>query len=337
MCGPEPATSPPHSLGQTVLTRRSALIASGIVGGAVLLGREALFPDSTAAAATTYIRPCGYAPISDTWQGHRNRGSAEPGTDYAVPRGTPVWAATSGVIVDRKDTPSTATGRYLALRADDGNYLRYLHLDASTVRVGTRVEQGALIAYSGASGFDSETGYGAHVHVSLWIGGSPNQLGFKNTVDFENYVIDANPNQPSNLEDPVPTHQSTTYAWNTVIPANSWIPVRVGANENYVAVLSPGRRETGDVVVNLRASGVASALQLRVVAETLNSAGAVQQALPQPTVEVPKTLSSEGITHAQYAMPYTLTGPVRMYVHVRSVGGTAKIEEVTIKKNYWPS
>lgn len=337
MCGPEPASSPPNALTHTVLSRRSALIASGVVGGAVMLGWEAVASRTTAAAATTYLRPCGYAPISDTWQGHRNRGSAEPGTDYAVPRGTPVWAATSGVIVDRKDTPSTATGRYLALRADDGNYLRYLHLDASTVRVGTRVERGTLIAYSGASGFDSDTGYGAHVHVSLWIGGSPNQLGFKNTVDFENHVIDANPSQPSNSEDPVPTHQSTTYAWNTVIPANSWIPARVGANENYVAVLSPGRRETGEVVVNLRASGVTSALQIRLVAETLTSAGTVAQAIPQPTAEIPRTTSSDGITHAQYVMPYALTGPARMYVHVRSVGGTARIEEVTIKKNYWPS
>ncbi|WP_146115434.1 M23 family metallopeptidase [Microbacterium sp. MYb62] len=284
-----------------------------------------------------YVRPCGYAPISDTWQGHRNRNSAEPGTDYSVPRGMPVWAATSGIIVDRKDTPSTATGRYLALRADDGNYIRYLHLDASTVQVGTRVVQGALIAYSGASGFDSETGYGAHVHVSLWIGGSPTQLGFKNTVDFENYVIDTTPTQPANPEDPVPTHQSTTHAWNTVIPANSWIPVRVGANENYLAVLGAGRRETGEAVVNLRASGVASALQIRVVAETLNSAGAVVQTLAQPAVEIPKTVSSDGITLAQYVMPYALVGPVRMYAHVRSIGGTARIEEVTVKKNYWPS
>lgn len=337
MCGSESTATPSNSQTRLLVSRRSALIASGVVGGAAILGWDALSPRDTAAAAGTYLRPCGYARISDTWQGHRNRNSGEPGTDYSVPRGMPVWAATSGIIVDRKDTTSTATGRYLALRADDGNYIRYLHLDASTVRVGTRVAQGTLIAYSGASGFDSETGYGAHVHVSLWIGGSPTQLGFKNTVDFENYVIDTNPTQPGNPEDPVPIHQSTTYAWNSVIPANSWIPVRVGANENYLAVLAAGRRETGEAVVNLRTSGVVSALQLRVVAETLNSAGGVEQALPQPIVEVPKTVSSDGITHAQYVMPYALVGPVRLYAHVRSVGGTARIEEVTVKKNYWPS
>lgn len=337
MCGAEQAEAPPNSLTVPTLSRRSALIASGVAGGAAMFGLSVFSPGERAAAAGTYIRPCGYAPISDSWQGHRNRNSSEPGTDYSVPRGMPVMAVTSGLIVDRKDTTSTATGRYLALRADDGNYIRYLHLDSSVVRVGTRVEQGTIIAYSGASGFDSETGYGAHVHVSLWIGGSPTQLGFRNTVDFENYVIDNSPAQPAAPEDPVPTHQSTTYAWNTVIPTNSWIPVRVGATELYLAVLAAGRRETGDVVVNLRASGVASALQLRVVTEALNSAGAVAQSFVQPTVEIPKTVSSDGITHAQYVMPYSLVGPVRLYAHVRSVGGSARIEEVTVKKNYWPA
>ena len=337
MCGSEPTVESSSPPAPPLLSRRSALIASGVAGGAAMFGLNVVAPGERAAAAGTYIRPCGYAPISDSWQGHRNRNSAEPGTDYSVPRGMPVMAVTNGLIVDRKDTTSTATGRYLALRGDDGNYIRYLHLDSSVVRVGTRVTQGTVIAYSGASGFDSETGYGAHVHVSLWIGGSPNQLGFRNTVDFENYVIDNSPSQPPASEDPVPTHQSTTYAWNTVIPANSWMPVRVGATEFYLAVLAAGRRETGDVVVNLRASGVASALQLRVVAEALNSAGAVAQSFVQPTVEIPKTVSSDGITHAQYVMPYTLVGPVRLYAHVRSVGGTAKIEEVTVKKNYWPA
>ncbi|KJL22124.1 Murein DD-endopeptidase MepM [Microbacterium oxydans] len=181
------------------MTRRSLLVASGLTMGLAAFGLGAFARPGVAVAAGTYLRPCGNVPISDSWQGHKNRipPSGEPGTDYSVGRGTPVLAATDGVIVDRKDTTSTATGRYLALRASDGNYIRYLHLDSSAVSVGTSVTRGQVIAYSGASGFGSDNGYGAHVHVSLWIGGTPNQLGYPNTVDFENYVGAGGPGIPA--------------------------------------------------------------------------------------------------------------------------------------------
>lgn len=185
------------------VTRRTMLVASGISMGLAALGWSVLAPAQSASAAGTYLRPCGAVPISDSWQGHKNRTppSGEPGTDYSVGKGTAVVAATSGVIADRKDTTSTATGRYLALQADDGNYIRYLHLESSAVPVGTRVTRGQVIARSGASGFGSENGYGAHVHVSLWIGGTPFQQGFTNTVDFENYIGDS-----TTPEEPVPTY-----------------------------------------------------------------------------------------------------------------------------------
>lgn len=188
--------------------------------GSAFVSWEVLSPWETATAAGTYLRPCGNVPISDSWQGHKNRSptSAEPGTDYSVDSETPVVAAADGVIVDRKDTTSTATGRYLALQADDGNYIRYLHLDSSAVPVGTRVARGQVIAYSGASGFDKDYYYGPHVHVSLWIGGSPFQLGFKNSVDFENYIGGAAPTQPAEPEDPVPyySHKQATAPLNYV-------------------------------------------------------------------------------------------------------------------------
>ncbi|AZS40116.1 MULTISPECIES: M23 family metallopeptidase [Microbacterium] len=173
------------------------LFGAGTLLGAAAVSADVLSPGLSATAAGTYLRPCGDVRISDSWQGHKNRNppSAEPGTDYAVEVGTAVRAATDGVIIDRKDSTSTATGRYLALRADDGNYLRYLHLLSSIVAVGTRVTRGQVIAYSGASGFGSENGYGAHVHVSLWVNGTPSQQGFAASVDFENYVV--GPTQPS--------------------------------------------------------------------------------------------------------------------------------------------
>lgn len=192
MCGQNEDGSVASSSNTPGLTRRHLMLFAGAAVGVALVS-DLNFPKSSAMAAGTYLRPCGSVPISDSWQGHkdRNPSSGEPGTDYSVASGTAVYAAASGVIADRKDTTSTATGRYLALKADDGNYIRYLHLKSSAVAVGQRVNRGDLIARSGASGFGSDSGYGAHVHVSLWIGGTPAQLGYANTVDFENYVGDS--------------------------------------------------------------------------------------------------------------------------------------------------
>ncbi|QKY80395.1 lysin A [Microbacterium phage Pabst] len=127
-----------------------------------------------------YLRPVSDPSISSSWQGHKNRKppSQEPGTDYSCAYGSTIFAPEDGVIVDRKDSTSTATGRYLTLDLNDGRRVRFLHLSRSVVAVGTRVTRGQTIAYSGASARGKEWGVGAHVHVTLW--------------DFQKYVFGPN-------------------------------------------------------------------------------------------------------------------------------------------------
>ncbi|QIG40669.1 M23 family metallopeptidase [Microbacterium sp. 4R-513] len=96
--------------------------------------------------------------------------SQEPGTDYACAPGTTVRCAADGWVIDRKLTNSGAMGRYITVALDDGRTVRYLHLSSPWARVGDRVAAGQGIAASGASGFGSDQGYGAHVHVTLWPG-----------------------------------------------------------------------------------------------------------------------------------------------------------------------
>ncbi|MDY0984779.1 M23 family metallopeptidase [Microbacterium sp. CFBP9023] len=324
---------------QSFVSRRGVLLGTGFVLGAAAVGWEFFSPTLRASAEGTYLRPCGIVPISSSWMGHRNRNppSGEPGTDYAVVRGTPIRAATSGVIVDRKDSTTTATGRYLALRTDDGNYIRYLHLQSSTVPLGARVSRGQLIAYSGASGFGSETGYGPHVHVSLWIGGTPLQLGFTNSVDFENYV-EGGPIKPPS-EDPVPIHQSSTYQWNAVVPRGIWTRIPVAADLYWLAHSSATVKETGDVAIYLTTAKVTKGFQLRIVAETLNSSGAPIASAPQPPFEVPVTRAEapNSPTYGQYSLPYFLSGPVRLFAEIRALNTGIIVQEVTVKKNYWLS
>lgn len=339
MCGPadqDRSTAPTAR----AVSRRSVLIAAGATLGAAAVGRSLFGPTDHAAAAGTYLRPCGDVRISSSWQGHKNRNppSGEPGTDYAVPTGTPIQAATDGVIVDRKDSTGTATGRYLALRATDGNYIRYLHLQSSAVRLGERVARGQVIAYSGASGFGSETGYGAHVHVSLWIGGTPSQLGFTNSVDFENYVVPST-TPPPDSEDPVPTHQSSAYWWNTAVPMGVWARIPIAPGSFYLAQTGVGSKETGDLTLYLRAIGVTTGLQVRVVAETLDSIGNIVSSTMQPVIEIPATTaaSATAATLGHYSLPYFLSGPLRLYAELRVLNAGITVQQVDFKKNFWRS
>jgi murein DD-endopeptidase MepM/ murein hydrolase activator NlpD len=62
----------------------------------------------------------------------------------------------------------------------------YLHLSRIDVAVGQEVKQGQVIGLSGGSGLGSETGYGAHLHLSIRRGGTPT-TGVGN-IDFETLV-----------------------------------------------------------------------------------------------------------------------------------------------------
>jgi murein DD-endopeptidase len=315
------------------------LVGTGFAIGAAAVGWDLFSPGLRANADGNYLRPCGIVPISSSWLGHKNRNppSGEPGTDYAVVVGTPIRAATAGIIVDRKDSTTTATGRYLALRTDDGNYIRYLHLQSSAVSLGARVTRGQVIAYSGASGFGSEAGYGPHVHVSLWIGGTPLQLGFTNSVDFENYV-EGGPIQPPS-EDPVPIHQSSTYLWDAVVPRGVWTRIPVASNLYWLAQSSMTVKETGHIVIYLRTAKVTKGFQLRVVAETLNASGAPIATAAQPALEIPATAAEapNSPTYGEYALPYSLSGSIRLFAEIRALNTGIRVQEVTVKKNYWLS
>lgn len=340
MCDPGDSEPSSGDHPQPFFSRRAVLFAAGAAIGATAIAWDLFSPDLKATAAGTYLRPCGDVTISSSWQGHRSRNppSAEPGTDYAVSTGTPIRAAGDGVIVDRKDSTTTATGRYLALRVDDGNYIRYLHLQSSTVPLGSRVSRGQLIAYSGASGFGRETGYGPHVHVSLWIGGTPHQQGFANSVDFENYV-ERVPTLPPEPEDPVPIHQSSSYWWNTAVPQLSWTRIPVAPGSFYLAQSAATTKETGDLTIYLRAIGVTTGLQVRVVAETLDTYGNVVGTSLQPVVEIPATAAAaaNAATLGQYSLPYFLSGPLRLFAELRPLNPGITMLQVDLKKNFWQS
>ncbi|WLH79290.1 MULTISPECIES: M23 family metallopeptidase [unclassified Pseudomonas] len=86
--------------------------------------------------------------------------------DIAMPEGTPIIAARSGVVVKTENQQAgrgnDASGNFVRVRHDDGTEGVYLHLKQGSVsvRVGQRVAVGSPLALSGNTGNSS----GPHLH-----------------------------------------------------------------------------------------------------------------------------------------------------------------------------
>jgi murein DD-endopeptidase MepM/ murein hydrolase activator NlpD len=134
---------------------------------------------------TAWIRPVDGGSISDSFNGHKNRAkpSVNPGTDYAVPTGTPVKALADGTISGVVPTFAGAGGRMIFQSFPSGHNADYLHLSRIDVVAGQQVKQGQVIGLSGGSGLGKENGYGAHLHLSFRVGGKPT-MGAGN-IDYE--------------------------------------------------------------------------------------------------------------------------------------------------------
>lgn len=97
------------------------------------------------------------------------------GIDYAAPTGTPVHATASGVVVERRYRKGN--GNYVKIRHANGYHTFYMHLSRfANIKVGSRVSQGQIIGYVGA------TGYATGPHLDYRIeryGRFINPLNFK--------------------------------------------------------------------------------------------------------------------------------------------------------------
>jgi hypothetical protein len=148
------------------------------------------FPRGTRISQRFGASPGGFNPAG----GHT-------GTDYAVPVGTPVWAAGDGVIelsswtaADYRTNPWWLTrygGDSLVLNCGDrAPSFVYAHLSDSTAPVGTRVRRGEVIGYSGNSGTATT---GPHCHVEALPPAYDLGSGTYGRVDPARYLTDYAP------------------------------------------------------------------------------------------------------------------------------------------------
>ncbi|MDL9937975.1 M23 family metallopeptidase [Gordonia sp. ABSL1-1] len=94
-------------------------------------------------------------------------GSLHGGIDLACPLGTPIHAATDGVVIAAE--PASGYGHWVQIQAADGTVTMYGHMSSSgvLVRAGQHVTAGDVIALVGSEGFST----GPHLHFEVWKNG----------------------------------------------------------------------------------------------------------------------------------------------------------------------
>jgi len=121
------------------------------------------------------IPPGGEFLITQAFDGARTHTDPQSrfAVDIAMPEGTRIPAARSGVIMDvandfftgGADARFMEKANYVRVLHDDGTMAIYAHLRLETIRypVGARVEEGEFIAESGSTGYSS----GPHLHFAV--------------------------------------------------------------------------------------------------------------------------------------------------------------------------
>jgi murein DD-endopeptidase MepM/ murein hydrolase activator NlpD len=126
------------------------------------------FDDAGESVEKAFLKtPLKFARVSSGFDRKRfhpvlHRVKAHLGIDYAAPTGTPVWAASPGLITQRG--MAGGAGNMVTIKHDNGLETLYMHLSKfGPLDVGDRVEAKTVIGYVGATGLAS----GPHLHFGV--------------------------------------------------------------------------------------------------------------------------------------------------------------------------
>lgn len=119
-----------------------------------------------------FVHPVPGARISSAFAKYivKSRNRRHHGIDFAAPKGTPVYAASSGVVLNA-DMGSMSDAFGMAVLIEHGDKLQSLsaHLSRIDVEIGDFVMAGQQIGLVGATGRAT----GPHLHFELWRNGHP--------------------------------------------------------------------------------------------------------------------------------------------------------------------
>jgi len=112
-----------------------------------------------------------YPYLSSSYGWRRNpvtgRTAMHEGLDFAAPSGTPILAASGGVVLEAKFQPGF--GNMVEIDHGDGLITRYAHASSLMVKQGQLVDRGQQVARVGSSGRST----GPHLHFEVRLAGQP--------------------------------------------------------------------------------------------------------------------------------------------------------------------
>lgn len=163
---------------------------SALTGTAGLVAAQAQAQTQAAAtaakSAVTWKKPVDRYTLSASFdQAGGLWAHKHSGQDFACPTGTPVHAASAGVVV--KAGPNgggdgPAYGNAIVIRHANNTYSQYAHLSRIQVGIGQKVAMGAQIGLSGSTGNST----GPHLHFEIRTtpnyGSAVNPVAFLRTV-----------------------------------------------------------------------------------------------------------------------------------------------------------
>lgn len=151
---------------------RLLLVLAVLVGAAVLLRpsierarQYAALLSSPTPAARSLPNPLPGRGLTDTWGGARSGGRRHEGIDIFAPRGTPIHAATRGVVLNVG--PNGLGGRTVMILGPGGQRHYYAHLDRyADLAEGQWIKAGDVVGYVGDSG--NARGTPPHLHYGIY-------------------------------------------------------------------------------------------------------------------------------------------------------------------------
>lgn len=152
-------------------------------------GEGYYLPDGKSLRKAFLRAPLEFSRISSNFNPSRihplfNRVMPHRGIDYAAPTGTPIRASGSGRVQIAGKSPSN--GNYIVIQHNAEYQTKYLHLSrfGKGIAAGTRVRQGDVIGYVGATGWATAP----HLHYEFLIKGvhqNPRTVKLPNDAPLE--------------------------------------------------------------------------------------------------------------------------------------------------------
>lgn len=134
-------------------------------------GRSQYFAPDGRNMRKAFLRaPLNFSYVSSNFNPKRyhpilKRVKAHNGIDYRAPKGTPVFAAGDGKVI--QSAYSKYNGHHVFIQHANSIVTKYLHFTNRTVKKGQRVKQGQVIGYVGATGLAQAP----HLHYEFLLNG----------------------------------------------------------------------------------------------------------------------------------------------------------------------